>query len=855
MQFIPPKLSHVKTHPPQTNHKPTVDARDFLADKGEVKFALPIDAVLPQVLDCLTQSGRVVLQAPPGAGKTTRTPLAILESGQCPGKILMLEPRRLAARAAAERMADTLGEKLGETVGYRIRGQSKIGPNTRIEVLTEGILTRMIQADPELPGVGAILFDEFHERSLAADLGLALAWELRETLREDLWLVVMSATLDAAPVAALLDDAPIVTSAGRSFPVELTYLPRPAPKDLPFEAQARSLILQAVADTEGGILVFLPGEAEIRRTKAALQDHLPKNCVLRPLLGNLPFAEQQLAIRPEARKNLRKIVLATAIAETSLTIQDVRVVVDCGRARRARYDPEKGLQRLVTERVSKAEATQRAGRAGRVAAGRCYRMWARAEEGAMPAFAPPEIAISDLAPLALELAQWGSGPEDLAFLTPPAPGPWAQAKALLGQLGALSDGRLTPHGAALAKLPLHPRLAQMLLQAGPRAAPLAALLSDRDILSTQNCDLTPALTALTRPTGNKEQAGPIRDHSALDRIKQEAKRLSRLAPKGTREIALSPAQCLALAYPERVAQRRPGPQPRYIMAGGKGAVLARDDSLANARYLVISDLGNPHFSTGLDPKIRRALALGEAELREVFADQITWETLCHWSKRHRRVIANRSEMLGALSLTQEVWRDAPSEALAAAMVEGVQQMGLRLPKAARLLQARVAAAPPGQFPDLSDTALLAAAPEWLAPYLTGLTTEQDWKAFDPLPALEAYIGWAALRQLEKIAPAHFTTPLGRKIAIDYSGDSPAIELRIQEIFGQTRHPMIGDHPLKVTLLSPAHRPIQVTTDIPGFWTGSYADVRKDMRAQYPKHPWPEDPTQADPTLRAKPRKR
>jgi ATP-dependent helicase HrpB len=855
MQFIPPKLSHVKTHPPQTNRKPTVDARDFLADKGGVKFALPIDAVLPQVLDCLTQSGRVVLQAPPGAGKTTRTPLAILESGQCPGKILMLEPRRLAARAAAERMADTLGEKLGETVGYRIRGQSKIGPNTRIEVLTEGILTRMIQADPELPGVGAILFDEFHERSLAADLGLALAWELRETLREDLWLVVMSATLDAAPVAALLDDAPIVTSAGRSFPVELTYLPRPAPKDLPFEAQARSLILQAVADTEGGILVFLPGEAEIRRTKAALQDHLPKNCVLRPLLGNLPFAEQQLAIRPEARKNLRKIVLATAIAETSLTIQDVRVVVDCGRARRARYDPEKGLQRLVTERVSKAEATQRAGRAGRVAAGRCYRMWARAEEGAMPAFAPPEIAISDLAPLALELAQWGSGPEDLAFLTPPAPGPWAQAKALLGQLGALSDGRLTPHGAALAKLPLHPRLAQMLLQAGPRAAPLAALLSDRDILSTQNCDLTPALTALTRPTGNKEQAGPIRDHSALDRIKQEAKRLSRLAPKGTREIALSPAQCLALAYPERVAQRRPGPQPRYIMAGGKGAVLARDDSLANARYLVISDLGNPHFSTGPDPKIRRALALGEAELREVFADQITWETLCHWSKRHRRVIANRSEMLGALSLTQEVWRDAPSEALAAAMVEGVQQMGLRLPKAARLLQARVAAAPPGQFPDLSDTALLEAAPEWLAPYLTGLTTEQDWKAFDPLPALEAYIGWAALRQLEKIAPAHFTTPLGRKITIDYSGDSPAIELRIQEIFGQTRHPMIGDHPLKVTLLSPAHRPIQVTTDIPGFWTGSYADVRKDMRAQYPKHPWPEDPTQADPTLRAKPRKR
>ena len=667
MQFIPPKLSHVKTHPPQTNRKPTVDARDFLADKGGVKFALPIDAVLPQVLDCLTQSGRVVLQAPPGAGKTTRTPLAILESGQCPGKILMLEPRRLAARAAAERMADTLGEPVGETVGYRIRGQSKIGPNTRIEVLTEGILTRMIQADPELPGVSAILFDEFHERSLAADLGLALTWELRETLREDLWLVVMSATLDAAPVAALLNDAPIVTSAGRSFPVELTYLPRPAPKDLPFEAQSRNLIMQALADTEGGLLVFLPGEAEIRRTKAALQNHLPKNCVLRLLLGNLPFAEQQLAIQPEAQKNIRKIVLATAIAETSLTIQDIRVVVDCGRARRARYDSSKGLQKLVTERASKAEATQRAGRAGRIAPGHCYRMWARAEEGAMPGFAPPEIEISDLAPLALELAQWGSRPEDLAFLTAPPPGAWAQATSLLGQLGALSDGRLTPHGAALAKLPLHPRLAQMLLQAGPSAAPLAALLSDRDILATQNCDLTPALTALTRPGARKGQAGAIRDHAALDRIRQEAKRLSKLAPKSTREGALSPAQCLALAYPERVAQRRPSTQPRYIMAGGKGAVLASDDALANARYLVISDLGNPHASTGPDPKIRRALALGEAELREVFADHITWETSCHWSKRHRRVIASRSETLGALSLSQEVWRDAPAEALAAAM--------------------------------------------------------------------------------------------------------------------------------------------------------------------------------------------
>ena len=829
-----------------------MDAPSFLADKGEVKFDLPIDAVLPQVLDSLTTSGRVVLQAPPGAGKTTRTPLAILNAGLCRGKILMLEPRRLAARAAAERMAETLGEALGETVGYRIRGQSKVGPNTRIEVLTEGILTRMLQSDPELPGVSAIIFDEFHERSLAADLGLALAWEVRETLRSDLLLVVMSATLDTEPVAKLIGNAPIVTSAGRSYPVEIIHLPRPASKDVSFEAQASSLVLQAVAETKGGILVFLPGETEIRRTKALLQDRLPGNCILRPLLGNLPFAEQQLAIRPEP--HLRKIVLATAIAETSLTIQDVRVVVDGGLARRARYDPAKGLQRLVTERVSKAEATQRTGRAGRVAEGQCYRMWARAEEGAMPAYAPPEIQISDLAPLALELAQWGTGPEDLAFLTEPAPGAWEQAQDLLAQLGAVRDGRLTRHGAALAKLPLHPRLAQMLVQAGERAAPLAALLSDRDILLSRQADLTPALKALSDHGDTKAVNGKIRDMAALKRIKAEAKRLQSLAPKRAAVSALTPAQCLALAYPERVAQRRPGTQPRYIMAGGKGVILAADDALVNAPFLVVSELGNPHHSTGPDPKIRRALQIAEQDIREIFVQQITWHDSCTWSKRHRRVLATRSETLGAITLSQEIWTQAPAEALSEAMLEGIKQLGLRLPKAAQLLQARIAVASNDQYPDISDAGLLADLSGWLMPYLAGVTTEQDWKSFDPMPALQALIGWDNLRRLETIAPAQFTTPLGRNIAIDYSGESPAIELRIQEVFGQTHHPMVGDQPLKVTLLSPAHRPIQVTKDIPGFWTGSYADVRKDMRAQYPRHPWPEDPTQADPTLRAKPRK-
>ena len=828
-----------------------MDAPRFLEDNVDVKFNLPIDAVLPQVIDCLKKSGRVVLQAPPGAGKTTRTPLALLNSDLCSGKIIMLEPRRLAARAAAERMADTLNEKVGQTVGYRMRGISKVGSDTRIEVITEGILTRMLQSDPELPGISAILFDEFHERSLAADLGLALAWEVRETLRDDLLIVVMSATLDAAPVAILMDDAPIITSEGRSYPVEINYLPRPQSKETPLEAQAANLVLKAIHETQGGVLVFLPGEAEINRTARRLQATMPKNCILRPLLGNQPFATQQLAIQPEP--HFRKIVLATAIAETSLTIEDIRVVVDCGLARRAYYDPEKGLQKLITERVSKAEATQRTGRGGRVAEGQSYRLWAKAEEGAMAAFPPPEIQIADLAPLALELAKWGSKPTQLSFLSQPPKGAWAQAQNLLSQLGALENNRLTPHGAALAKLPLHPRLAQMLVLAGPQAAPMAALLSDRDILASRQIDLSPALLAIAR--GSRADDNDMHDLEALKRIKAEAKKLSYLVPKGAFTSRLSPAQCLALAYPERVALRRNGPQPRYIMAGGKGAVMARDDGLIKAPFLVISDLGSPQKGSGPDPKIRRGLQISEMELREIFLPQISWITSCKWSSRDRRVLTTKTESFGALILAQETWPKAPADVIAKAMLDGVRHSGLHLSKPAQHLQARVAAAPTNTFPDISDLGLLKSLEIWLLPYLTGVTSEQDWKNFDALPALKFYIGWSNQERLDELVPSHFTTPLGRRIPIDYKGDIPEITLRIQELFGQTTHPKISNQDLKVILLSPAHRPIQVTTDIPGFWTGSYADVRKDMRAQYPKHPWPKDPTQANPTLRAKSRKK
>ena len=814
-----------------------------------MKFDLPIDAILPQLVERLSTYGRVVLQAPPGAGKTTRVPLAILNSGICSGKILMLEPRRLAAIAAAERMAETLGEPIGATVGFRIRGQTKIGPNTRIEVLTEGILTRMLQSDPELPGVSAVLFDEFHERSLNADLGLALSWEVRETLRSDLMLVVMSATLDSGPVAKLLNNAPIVTSEGRSYPVEIIHLNRPRTKEASLEIGISDLILKALKETDGDVLVFLPGEREINKASAQLKNQLPKSCVVRPLFGNLSYSNQKLAISPDSRN--RKIILATAIAETSLTIEGIHAVVDCGLSRRARYDPGRGLQRLITERASKAEATQRSGRAGRVAPGKCYRMWARVEEGMMATFAPPEIITSDLAPLALQLTKWGTKPKDLAFLTSPPKNSWAQSQDLLDKLGAVTEGKLSSHGAKLAELPLHPRFSQMLVKAGPIAAPLAALLSDRDILTSHEADLTPALQALSNNGPNHQ----IRDPEALKRIKIEAKQLLKFIPKNSFLIKHSPAQCLALAYPERVAQRRPGIQPHYIMANGKGVVLANDDGLANAPFLVIAELGNSNHNSGPDPKIRRALSISSDEIREIFGSQIKWLETCRWSKRARKVLSIQTESLGSISLTSQNWPQVPTQKVSLAMLDGIKQIGLNLPKAAQLLQARAKIAGRNKFPDISNEGLMSNLAGWLTPYISKVSSEEEWKKFNPLPALQSYIGWANLDLLEKVAPTHFITPLGNKVIIDYSGDSPSIALRIQEMFGRTSHPTLGGNPIKITLLSPARRPIQITKDIPGFWKGSYADVRKDMRAKYPKHPWPEDPTDADPTLRTKPRRK
>lgn len=815
-----------------------------------------------------------VLQAPPGAGKTTLVPLDLLARGIVRGRILMLEPRRLAARAAAERMAETLGEPVGATVGYRIRGEARVSALTRIEVVTEGILTRMIQSDPELSGVGLVIFDEFHERSLNADLGLALCLEVRGALRPELRLLVMSATLEAGPVAALMGGAPVVTSGGRAFRVQTRWLPRPPDASMRLEAVVAGAVRAALQETEGGLLVFLPGEGEIRRVERLLDGMA--GVAVRPLFGAMDFAAQRAALAPTGG---RKVVLATSIAETSLTLPDIRVVVDAGRARRARFDPNSGMSRLVTERVTKAEAEQRQGRAGRVAEGVCYRLWTKGEEGGLAPYPPAEIEVADLAGLALELAVWGG--TDLPFLTPPPAGPLAEARALLTALGALDQhGHITAHGKRLAGLPLHPRLAHMLAVAGPQAATLAALLAERDPLRGAGPDLGLRMQAIARP-------GPDADRAVVERIRAEAKRLDaaaqslmsaaapasrfplgeagrparpdaphappRAAPPPREEDGSSNcslAGMAALAYPDRIGLRRKGEAPRWVLSGGKGAAMESALSLSAARMIVATDLdGDTREAT-----VRQAVAISEAEVRRLYADRIRWVELCEWSRREGRVTARRQERLGALVLDDRHW-DAPPDAVARAVLDGVRTLGLPWTAAARRLRARARLAQGAGWPGVEDADLIASAEDWLLPHLAGVRTEAELRALDLTPALQGLFGWERMAEMDRLAPGSFETPLGRRIPIDYDGEVPAIEVRLQEMFGVTTHPVVGAQrmPVRITLLSPARAPVQVTTDLPRFWATSYADVRKDMRGAYPRHPWPEDPTVAEPTLRAKPR--
>ncbi len=673
---------------------------------------------------------------------------------------------------------------------------------------------------------------------------------MRQALRPDLTILVMSATLDAEPVAAMLEAAPVITSEGRAFPVETRWLARPTLQTMRFEAAVAGLVAEAAEETEGGILVFLPGEGEIRRVEAQLKGRLPKDCTIRPLFGAMDFAAQRAAISP-ARAG-RKIVLATSIAETSLTIEDIRVVVDGGRARRARFDPGSGMSRLVTERVTRAEAEQRRGRAGRVAEGTCYRLWTRGEEGGLAPFPPPEIAAADLTGLALELALWGSDGADLAFLTPPPAPALAEARALLTDLGALEEGRITAHGRTIAALPLHPRIAHMLVTAGPEAAPLAAMLEDRDPLRGAPADLTLRLAAIRDP---KHFAGDhpfTPDRGTIERIRAEARRLARMVEPVNETF--TPAEMAALAYPDRIGLRRKGDAPRYVLSGGKGAIAAEGDPLGAARLIVATDLdGDPR-----EAKVRQGLSIPEAALRRLYGDHSRWQDVTEWSRREGRVIARRQERFGALILDDRHLDDAPPEALARAAFDGLCQIGLPWSAPARRLRARVNLLrhEGTDLPDLSDAALLS-DPAWLLPYLSSKRSEADLRALDLTEALRNHLTWEQQQHLDRLAPAHFETPLGRRIPIDYEGDHPSITLRLQEMFGVTEHPTVGPKrmPLRITLLSPAQRPVQTTLDLPGFWATSYEDVRKDMRGQYPKHPWPEDPTAHEPTLRAKPRGR
>lgn len=823
-----------------------MDARALFGNSPIVNHTLPIHQVIPELLSALEQNKRAVLTAPPGAGKTTCVPLALMQSRLISGRILMLEPRRLAARAAAERMAETLAEPVGATVGYRIKGEYKSSANTKIEVVTEGILTRMLQTDPSLEGVEAVIFDEFHERSLNADLGLALCLETASILREDLHLVVMSATLNAGKLAQLLGDAPVIHSDGRTYPVKPIWLERPLNKQIRFDVALTDLVTKAVLETSGGVLIFLPGEAEIRRLMYNLRTSLPDDCTLYPLFGAMSFADQRRAIAPS--KNGRKIVLATAIAETSLTIEDIRVVVDAGRARRMRFDPGTGMSRLVTERVTKAEAIQRMGRAGRVADGTCYKLWSRPEEGGMKGYPPAEIETADLAGFALELAIWGASPDHLSFLTPPNSGQFDEATALLRSLSALdTKGKITDHGKVIGKLPLHPRLAHMLIKSGRQAAGLAALLADRDPLQFgAPSDLALRLEALSDPKRFEQRHPHPIVRPILNRIKFEARRLKPFCSDIDPDF--SQAQMAAMAYPDRIALRRKGSSPRYLLSGGKGAILASDDALSTQRLLVATDLdGDPK-----EARIRTAILISETELRELFASQIHLRNNCSWSKREGRVLARSQEQLGAIVLNDRIWKNAPPIAISQAMLTGVRELGLPLSDAVRRFLARVRLGGTA-MPDVSERTLMNTLQEWLLPHLGSVQTAEDWKKFDLLPAIQSLLTWPQIERLDKVAPAHFITPLNRKIPIDYSTTPPEITLRIQEMFGQTYHPMVGELPLKVTLLSPAGRPLQTTADLPNFWRSSYQEVRKDMRGRYPKHVWPENPAEANPTLSPKKR--
>ncbi|MBN7769884.1 ATP-dependent helicase HrpB [Marinobacter daepoensis] len=811
---------------------------------------LPIETLLPELKQTLEANTTALLQAPPGAGKTTRVPLALLDAPwRNDRKILMLEPRRLAARSAARFMAKQLGEAPGQTVGYRTRLDTRVSEATRIEVVTEGILTRLIQNDPLLEDYAAVLFDEFHERSLQADLGLALVRESQQALREDLRLLVMSATLDTEPLAHVLGDVPVLTSEGRAFPVAVLY--RPLPRQGRLVDQVVATIQEALRDQTGSLLVFLPGAGEIRRVAQQLTGQLPGNTVLAPLYGNLKAEEQDQAIAPAAQ-GTRKLVLATAIAETSLTIEGVRVVIDAGQQRRAVFDPNSGMTRLVTGKVSKASAEQRKGRAGRVEPGVCYRLWSESEQFGLAGHTPPEIQAADLAPLVLELAQWGArAPEQVAWIDAPPKAHWQQAVDLLHWLDLLdAEGAITEHGKAARELGLHPRLAHMVIRAralglGPLAAELAAILEERDLLGPgAGADLHERVLVLR---GGRSPRGL--DTARLKAVQQAARRLSREGPAGELPVASEVGRVLALAYPDRIARRRAGIMPRYQLSNGKGAVLREDDRLAREEWLVAADLdGKAREST-----IYLAAPADLATLELDLAAHVKESEEAQWDDRRGLVVARHVRKLGALVLAEKPLPQVAPELVLQGLLDAVRRKGLdSLPWSdrARQWRARVqllSARFTGEWPSVSDEALLSTLDHWLAPFMTGMQRWSDLARLDLVPALTSLLDYSKQQQLDKLAPPKLTIPTGQSVMLDYTADNgPVLAAKLQALFGWTETPAIagGRVPVVIHLLSPAQRPLAVTADLGSFWRNVYPDVRKDNRGRYPKHPWPEDPLTA-----------
>ncbi|VBB06966.1 dead/deah box helicase [Lucifera butyrica] len=825
--------------------------------------SFPVDSVLPRLRDVFSKSGRAVLTASPGAGKTTRIPLALLrESWLADKKILLLEPRRLAARAAAQYMAFLLDEDVGQTVGYRMRLDTKVSNLTRIEVVTEGVLTRLLLADPALEDVGLVIFDEFHERSLQADLGLALCLESQEILRPDLRILVMSATLDTEPVAALLDNAPVLKAAGRSYPVETRYLAGRSQADT--ETLVTQTVLKVLAGQEGDILVFLPGAAEIRRVMEKLgQSSLPEQVRVLPLYGNLSRERQDMAILP-GRPGERKVVLATSIAETSLTVEGVRNVIDSGLMRVPRFSPRTGMTRLETISVSQSSADQRRGRAGRLGPGLCYRLWTREENARLEFSTVPEILESDLTMLVLDLAVWGSEPEKLRWLDKPPDTALQSARRLLVQLEAFDqNGHVTPHGRQMAALGLHPRLAHMILKAkslglGNLACEIAALLGERDLFrvngTKEEADLRLRVDVL-----RAEQGEYPADKSVRQRVRLTAGKLMTLA-KMSKDNNDDPDACgllLAMAYPDRIGQCRDG--SHYLLSNGRGAVLFGRQALSGTPYLVAAEVGDQ----GAEGTVFLAAPVAVETVRRYLSGQFEERDRVEWERDVQAVRGRKQICLGALVIKEIPLADPAPEKIRTALLAGIALEGIHIlpwTRVARHLQQRILFMrwQDPDWPDVSDEALTAALPFWLGPYLEGMNSREDLAQLRLSEILLTMLTWEQRRDLEEFAPTHLVVPSGQRIPIDYSRpEAPFLAVRLQEMFGLQTTPCIGRRniPLTLQLLSPAQRPVQITRDLASFWQTAYFAVRKDLLGRYPKHYWPEDPLSAQPTSRVRPQKR